>query len=227
MNTKTRENYAEASDEGARNYATMLTMKDMQILKWQRISYILIFLVFVCILSVVYIGTKATYIPYVIHVDEKTGYAESLGALEQRNLTPTDAEVSYFLSRFIEGVRSVPMDNDVLRQNVNRAVRFMTPEAANKFKSLYLPEFTAKIGNSVCRVSVLAVQPLAGSQDTYTVRWKESESQNASTPRDVFYTGTFSVKTERLTKKDDLVLNPIGLFITDFSYAPEAAGNGR
>ena len=146
----------------------------MQILKWQRISYILVFLVFVCILSVVYIGTKATYVPYVIHVDEKTGYVMSLGALEQRNVEPTDAEISYFLSRFVEGIRSVPEDKNVLQRSVNRAVKFMTPEAANKYKSLYLPEFTARIGHINTRVEVLSVQPIAGQKDPPTAaafRW--------------------------------------------------------
>jgi|JFBN01.2.fsa_nt_gb type IV secretory pathway TrbF-like protein len=219
-----RETYSEAADRGAKNVGTMLTMKDMQILKWQRISYILVFLVFVCILSVVYIGTKATYVPYVIHVDEKTGYVMSLGALEQRNVEPTDAEISYFLSRFVEGIRSVPEDKNVLQRSVNRAVKFMTPEAANKYKNLYLPEFTARIGHINTRVEILSVQPIAGQSNTYTVRWKESSADGGGVPVDTYYTGNFAVKTETITKKEDLVLNPIGLFITDFSYAPEMAG---
>lgn len=208
------------NDDGAKQVGTLLTMKDMQILKWQRMTYILSGIVLVCIGSVVYIGTKATYIPYIINVDEKTGYATSVGALDQQTAQLTDATVNYFLSRFVEGMRTIPSDQNVLTQNVNRSVRFLTPDAATKYKNLYMKDFTSKIGHVLSKVTVLSVQPMAGNKGTYTVRWKETESSGSGIT-DHYYTGNFAVKQETLTKKEDLIYNPLGIFITDFSVSEE------
>lgn len=213
-----RELYAD--DEGAKQVGTLLTMKDMQILKWQRMTYILSGIVLVCIGSVVYIGTKATYIPYVINVDEKTGYATSVGALDQKTVHVTDASINYFLSRFVEGMRTIPADQNLLTQNVNRSVRFLTPDAAKKYKELYMKDFTARIGHVLSKVTVLSVQPMAGQKNTYTVRWKETDSSGSGIV-DHYFTGNFAVKQETLTKKEDLIYNPLGIFITDFSVSEE------
>lgn len=196
------------------------SVKDRQIVKWQRLAYLALASTVVSVLCVTYIGTKSTFIPYVIHVDEKTGYVQSLGALTQKNNLITDAEINYFLSRFVEEMRTVPTDSTVLQKNVNRAVKFLTPEAANKYKSLYLDSFTGQIGSVVSRVTILSCLPVSGQKDVYTVRWKETKTSTSAT-RDHYYSGNFSIKNKPIYDKEDLAVNPIGLFITDFSFSEE------
>lgn len=215
--------YQERQDLGKDAFSNIFAMKDRQIVKWQRIAYACIATTFASVLCVTYIGTKSTFIPYIVHVDEKTGYVQAIGALTQRNEKPTDAEVTYFLSRFVEGMRSIPLDKNVLQTNVNRAVRFMSPEAAKKYKNLYMDSFTKKIGKEVSKVTVLSCLPVSNAKDTYTVRWKESVTgaSTGGTPEDRYYSGNFTVETKKISKKEELVYNPIGLYITDFSYSEE------
>lgn len=165
MSKESKISYAGGDDEGIKTYAGVFSMKDRQIVKWQRVAYLAIASTLVSVLCVTYIGTKSTFIPYVIHVDEKTGYVQSLGALTEKNAKITDAEVNYFLSRFVEGMRNIPTDSAVLQTNVNRAVKFLTPEAANKYKNLYLNSFTGEIGTVVSRVTVLSCLPVAGQKN--------------------------------------------------------------
>lgn len=84
MSKESKISYAGGDDEGIKTYAGVFSMKDRQIVKWQRVAYLAIASTLVSVLCVTYIGTKSTFIPYVIHVDEKTGYVQSLGALTEK-----------------------------------------------------------------------------------------------------------------------------------------------
>ena len=78
--------YAENEDKGLQAFSQIFAMKDRQIVKWQRIAYTGMACVALSVLCITYIGTKSTFIPYVIHVDEETGYVQSLGALTQKKI---------------------------------------------------------------------------------------------------------------------------------------------
>lgn len=228
-NKKSSFTYAGTDDKGLEAFSQIFATKDRQIVKWQRMAYACMAATAISVLCVTYIGTKSTFIPYVIHVDEQTGYVQSLGALTQKNVKPTDAEISYFLSRFVENMRNIPMDKTVLQSNVNRAVKFMTPEAATKYKKLYMDSFTGDIGTSISRVTILSCLPVSGQKNVYAVRWKEAKTSlgAGTSARDVYYSGNFSVENKPITSKEDLALNPIGLFINDFSYSEEEEGGKK
>lgn len=212
----------EIADEGKSMYSNMITMKDIQIVKWQKIAFMTIAISLISIVGLIYVATRSTFIPYIINVDEKTGYVQSLGSLKEVNHEVTDAEINYFLSRFVEDTRTIPNDTEVLQTNVKRATTYLTPETASKFKNLYLDEFTKKIGTGLNRVTVLAITPVAKTNDTYQVRWSEKFIPTGSTtPEEKSYVGTFSIKQESVDNKELLLTNPLGLMITDFSMQEE------
>ena len=106
LSSSSRENtYAGEKDKGKQVAANLLAMKDLQILKWQRLSYMSIVAMIICIFGIIFIATRSTFIPYVIHVDPETGYVKSLGALEQGKTKVTSTEVNYFLSQFVTNMR--------------------------------------------------------------------------------------------------------------------------
>lgn len=56
----------------------------------------------------------------------------------------------------------------------------------------------------------------------YSVRWKETKTAGTgSVSHDYYYSGNFSIKSKPIYDKEELALNPIGLFITDFSISEE------
>lgn len=213
--------YAEIHDNGKDMAANLLSMKDLQIKKWQQATMITSLIALLAVGGMTYTATRATFIPYLVGVDEQTGYVNSLGSLKEVNVEPTDAAINYFLSRFVEEVRAIPADKNVLNQNVSRAVRFLTPESANKFKSLYLPEFTQKVGTGFNRVEILSVTPVSGSKNTYQVRWKETFSQGGAKEVTKNFTSTFNLEKQDVEDKEVLQYNPLGLFIKDFSISEE------
>ena len=120
--------YREVGDEGKNIYSNILSMKDLQIMKWQRMTFISSIITAISVAGLIFVSTRSTFIPYVISVDEKTGYVTSLGSLKEVNHDVTPAEVNYFLSRFIENVREIPLDTSVLQKNIKRATNYLSPE---------------------------------------------------------------------------------------------------
>ena len=213
-------------DKGKQVAANLLAMKDLQILKWQRLSYMSIVAMIICIFGIIFIATRSTFIPYVIHVDPETGYVKSLGALEQGKTKVTSTEVNYFLSQFVTNMRSIPKDEYVLKENVDKGIKYLTSQSAQKYKNLYLDEFTKKIGSEYSRIRILNVNPIANTKNTYQVRWEETtiNKSNSMQPIKTVYTGNFSIEQKTVSNKEDLVLNPLGLYITDFEFSQEGVG---
>lgn len=227
MSSSSRENtYAGEKDKGKQVAANLLAMKDLQILKWQRLSYMSIVAMIICIFGIIFIATRSTFIPYVIHVDPETGYAKSLGALEQGKTKVPSTEVNYFLSQFVTNMRSIPKDEYVLKENVDKGIKYLTSQSAQKYKNLYLDEFTKKIGSEYSRIRILNVNPIANTKNTYQVRWEETaiNKSNSMQPIKTVYTGNFSIEQKTVSNKEDLVLNPLGLYITDFEFSQEGVG---
>lgn len=213
----------EVADKGKDTASNILAMKDLQIIKWQRISFGLLIVTLLSVIGVLFVSTRATFIPYMISVDEHTGRVQSLGALTEIKREPTDAEIAFFLSRFVEQIRSIPADQDILKENVNRATTLLTEESASKFKNLYLPDLVKKIeSGSKNRVRVLSVTPIDNKAKSYQVRWEESSViANGAKPLVHSFTSTFNVEKKEVDSKEMLTTNPLGLFITDFTISDE------
>lgn len=221
------ESLAAVADHGMNVAAHLLATKDATILTQRRVIQAGSVVLLVLAAATAYLGTRSQYIPYVVHVDEETGYVESLGALRETNVKVTPSIVNWWLSQFVQKIRTIPSDKDVLKTNITGAIRTLTPEAARKYQDMYLPPFMQEVGNRINRVEILSVQALPNTERVYQVRWKETSTDGTGTQRtEETYTGNFALKREEgITDAEVLKENPLGIFITDFSFAKEGAGN--
>lgn len=222
-------NLADLADHGKTVAANLLAAKDATILTQRRVIQVGGVIILVLAAATAYLGTRSQYIPYVVHVDENTGYVQSLGALKETDVEITPAIVNWWLSQFVTRIRTIPADNDVLRSNITSAIRTLTPEAAKKYQQVYLKPFTDQVGQKVNRVEILSVQALPNTQRVYQVRWKEIATDPTTTGTvEETYTGNFALKREEgITDQAVLKENPLGLFISDFSFAKEGASNAN
>lgn len=211
-------------DQGLAISANILLEKDRAIKKWQGIASILAVTTILLAGVSGYVSTRSTFIPYVINVDEKTGYATSLGSLKEVSYEPTRADIAYYLRKYVEQTRSIPSDGQVLRENLNAASAYLTPTSLEKFKQLYLDEFSQKVGQGVNRVDIISIVPVPNQSNTFQVRWKETGIENGSQKKEKFYNGVFQLEREAVSDKDTLISNPLGLFITDFNITEEQGG---
>lgn len=203
--------------------ANINVSQSIQIQKWQRIAFASAVISLVSVIGLVYVSTRSTFIPYVVQVDEQTGYVKSLGSLEETSMKATDSIKAYFLSRFVEGIRSIPADKKVLNENFSRMAHMFTEESASKYKELYLPSIKKNIEEGKRNyVKILSVTAVPDSKDTYSVRWQEENTSGGQgKPIVRAYSGVFTLKEERISDKELLVLNPMGLFVKDFQISDE------
>lgn len=138
--------------------------------------------------------------------------------------TPTDAQVSYFLGQFVRLVRAVPTDAVVLRENWLQAYAYLTPKSAQTLNDMARAEDPfAFVGQRARTIAVRSiVQRSAGS---WQVSWVEATSgDGAGAGERRLYTGLFTVTERKQTRSDALARNPLGLFITQFSWSPDTPG---
>ena len=78
----------------------------------------------------VYQATQSTVEPYIIEVDSTTGAIRKAGVISEMKYTPEKLEIEYFLGRFIQDTRSLPVDGEVYKQSWYEAYGYMTKDAA-------------------------------------------------------------------------------------------------
>ena len=84
-----------------------------------------------------------------------------------------------------------------MKENVDKGIKYLTSQSAQKYKNLYLDEFTKKIGSEYSRIRILNVNPIANTKNTYQVRWEETtiNKSNSMQPIKTVYTGNFSIES--------------------------------
>lgn len=156
-----------------------------------------------------------------VHVVEVSPQGEVLSVRPASGeYTPTDAQVSYFLGHFVKLVRSVPTDGVVLRENWLEAYRFLAPQAAQRLNEAAREEDPFSLLGTTARTAIIT-SIVQRSGETWQVSWIEA-THGANGGARSTYTGLFTIRFDRPRTSDALARNPLGLFITEFSFSPEA-----
>ncbi len=134
----------------------------------------------------------------------------------QKNYTPTQAEEEYFLSHFIQLIRSVSLDPVVAKQNWLQAYQFLTSSASeqlNTFMQQHNP--LDLLGKKTVSVTISNINPL--SNNTYDVDWVEKTiDANGQAEGEQSYNGEFTLMVKAPTTQKAILQNPLGIYITNF-----------
>jgi type IV secretion system protein VirB5 len=163
-------------------------------------------------------------IPVVVALDKESGEPTVVGPVDQRKYQPGPLEIKYFLSQFIRFVRSVPLDQVVIKQNWLRAYAFMRKEAAGLLNEMTQKEADSPF-NKIGKVLV-SVQPLSILQipdtSSYQLRWKETVySSNGTKIQEYTMLATFIIEIDPPKDEQTLQENPLGVFIKNFQWNRE------
>lgn len=183
--------------------------------RWVALTFAALALVFAA--SAAFIALqKRTYV-HVVEVSPQGAVLQVRPA--GGDYSPTDAQVSYFLGHFVRLVRAVPTDGVVLRENWLEAYRFLTPSAAQHLSALAREEDPFHLLGSTAR-SAMVTSIVQRSAQTWQVSWIEAtHGANGGARRS--YTGLFTIAFHPPRTADALARNPLGLFITEFSFSAE------
>ena len=167
-------------------------------------------------------SAQASIVPWVVEVDE-TGGVKAMGPA-QESFKPSDAQIAHQLARFITNVRSVSIDPVVLRQNWLEAYSFTTDQASITLNS-YAQEndpFT-NIGERSVTVDVLSV--VRSSDDSFELRWRETEFARGVDMGAQTYTASLRVVNQPPKDAETLHRNPLGLYVHGLNWSKDLTTN--
>jgi type IV secretion system protein VirB5 len=172
---------------------------------------------------------------YVVETDINTGEVRNVGTANQmKNYQPGDAVFNFFLKQFVQNVRAIPLDEVVLNQHREEAIGFLTKDGATMLQAEWDREnHFGKVGIATVQVAINSILPMDGGK-SYQVRWTETEFRLGTNAKTVTpYTGVFTVEIIKSTDKQQLDVNPLGIYITDLHWDRDAnvpvenSGNAR
>ena len=170
--------------------------------------------------ALVWQSTQGTITPYVVEVD-RLGGAQAVTPATA-DFRPTDPQIAYHLSRFIENVRQIPADPIVLRQNWLHAYDFTTDKGAlalNDYARVNDP--FAKVGDTQISVEVSSV--IRASESSFRIAWIERRYVNGQLAATERWTAILTIVLQQPRDAERLRKNPLGIFVNAINWSRESA----
>jgi type IV secretion system protein VirB5 len=161
---------------------------------------------------------NGSIVPWVVQVD-RLGQAQAI-APATADYQPNDAQIAFYLARFIEQVRGIPADAIIVRQNWLRAYDFTTQAGA-----LALNDYArsndpfAKVGRQQVAVEVSSV--IRASPSSFRVAWTERRYQDGSLAATERWSAILTVVVQPPRTPDALRKNPLGVFVNALNWSKE------
>jgi len=192
----------------------------VQAFNWRLCALGSIFLSIILAFGLIYQSTKSMVVPYVVQVNSE-GLAQAVGPARQANYVPQEREIKYFLGQFVQKARSIPLDPVVAKQNWLSVYAFLLPSAAGKMNEIVKQENPlGKVGNETVQVEVNVIVKM--SENTYQIRWREDVfAKEGALKESSRMTGIFTVSLRTPKTEKEVLMNPLGLYIKDFSWSKE------
>jgi type IV secretion system protein VirB5 len=168
--------------------------------------------------ALVWQGARGTVTPWVVQVD-RLGQAQAV-APATADYRPTDPQIAWHLSRFIEEVRSIPADAIVVRQNWLRAYDYTTDKGAialNDYARANDP--FSKVGRTQVAVDVSSV--IRASPASFRVEWIERRYDEGNLTSTERWSAILSVVVQPPRTADALRKNPLGVFVHAINWSKE------
>ena len=205
--------------EGQKAYNGLLGEARVLTAGWRLVAGVTLFLCIVLVYGLISESSKSKIVPYMVRVNSD-GSAQAAGPVSDHYL-PQQPEIKYFLSQFIQKVRTIPTDPVIFKQNWLSAYSFLRPVAALKMNGIVNQENPASLVGTVTReVNLTSVLPI--TNDSYQIRWQEtSYAADGSKQDQVNLSGIFTIEVLAPADAKILAVNPLGLYIKDFSWGKE------
>lgn len=170
------------------------------------------------------LSMKPRMIPVIVTTDNLSGKTDVIGDIRHLAFEPGEIQIKYFLSQFIARVRSVPSDPVVIKKNWTEAYAFLRREAANKLNALANSEDGSalfSIGEQMVTATPISIVRV-GESESYQARWKEEVFDKNGLPTESYnMVGIFEIEIESPERDDILLINPLGVFISNFQWNRE------
>ncbi|GAA4761833.1 conjugal transfer protein TrbF [Stakelama sediminis] len=166
---------------------------------------------------------QSRIVPYVVEVD-KLGEARAVQPAD-KTYHPTDPQIAWFLSKFIEDVRSVSLDPVLMRANWLSAYDFATKRGA-----LFLGDYARQsdpfghVGERTTSVQVTSV--VRASDTSFQIKWVETAYERGSVTGTSHWTAILTIVMAPPRSADTLRKNPLGIYVDAIDWSREIEPEG-
>ena len=168
--------------------------------------------------GLVWQSARGTITPWVVQID-RLGQAQAI-APASADYQPTDPQVAYYLARFIEDVRGLPVDPIILRQQWLRAYDFTTDRGATALNDYARTNDPfANLGKIQISVEVSSV--IRASPDSFRVAWIQRRYENGNLSSTERWTAILSIVVQTPHDADRLRKNPLGVYVNAINWSKE------
>ena len=170
--------------------------------------------------GMIWLSTQSRVTPYVVEVD-------TLGAVRAvqpatASYSPTDAQIAWYLGRFITDVRGLSIDPVVARQNWQEAYGFATGHAVAFLNAeAQTNDPFAGIGQRSTSVSITSV--VRASPTAFQIKWQEQAFTLGIPAGMTHWTAILTVQQSLPRQEAVLRKNPLGLYVTDLAWSQDFA----
>jgi type IV secretion system protein VirB5 len=168
--------------------------------------------------GLVWQASRSRVTPYVVEVD-RLGTVQAVGPAVTP-YQPSDAQIAWYLARFITDVRSLSIDPVLVRRNWLEAY-----DLANNRAALFLNDFARindpfkAIGDRSVSVEVTSV--VRASDTSFQVKWTEQTYRQGSLAATERWTAILVTTIEPPRTAETLRKNPLGLYVTGIAWSRE------
>ena len=190
----------------------------VQARNWRLMAFGSLFLSGGLAAALVWTSATGRIVPWVVQVD-RFGSAQAVAPADA-SYQPTDPQIAFHLSRFIEMVRSIPADPIVLRQDWLRAYDFTTTTGAAALSDYArINDPFAKLGHQQVSVDVSSV--IRASPSSFRVAWTERRFQDGALAATERWTAILTVAIQTPRDPETLRKNPLGVYVTALNWSKE------
>jgi len=168
--------------------------------------------------ALVWQSMQSRVVPYVVAVD-RLGQPQAI-APASAEYHPTDAQIAWFLSRFVTDIRARSLDPVLMRENWLQAYDFASKRAA-----IFLGDYArtanpfADVGDKTVSVQVTSV--VRASDTSFQVKWAESAYVRGSLSGTSHWTAILTVTLQPPWDAETLRKNPLGLYVDAIDWSRE------
>jgi type IV secretion system protein VirB5 len=192
---------------------------------WQAVAIGALMIVLACVGGLIKVASQSKFIPYIVEVDS-IGKTVAAGPANQTSVVDPRI-VKAAVSDFISDARLVTPDIALQRKAVFRVYSRLEPtEPATKKMGEYLngsPDSNPFARASKEMVSTEIKTVLPQTTDTWQIDWVETtrDRQGGVIGQPVFWRALVTVYIAAPapgTKEEQLILNPLGVYVRDYSW---------
>jgi type IV secretion system protein VirB5 len=151
---------------------------------------------------------------------DKLGRVAALGPAD-RNYHPTDPMIAYYLGQFVWDVRTVSTDGVIVRNDWQRAYKFVTDKgyaALNSYARADDPFVKVKSGLPV-EVDVRSV--VRASENSFQVIWIERHYRDGALVATEHWRAFLTVVISPPSDPDPFKVNPLGIYVDAINWSKE------